>query len=221
MNSITRPSDIEVDRTFLPDNQKQYPSHYEEELKPSSQSSDQASYSSSSQESTEDNEFYYELIELQGTLHKNFIHHRKEYTIFVHQTPLLEGGHHAIVISDGVNDDAITFELTVMSGKAGAMFMGGRTIAKVVIYEGDMSKLKKFGEVTCTLYELTQTAANVLNSDRQYNWLSNNCQHFCNRFLEARGLPPYTTDTRKVVTAVAVGAAVGTTAAAATFCTIF
>lgn len=186
---------------------------------PSPWSSDQGSYSlhrTSSQQSIEHNEFYDELIELQGTLHKNFIHHRKKYTVFVHQTPLFNGGHHAIVISDEINDP-ITFELTIMSGKAGAVFIGGRTIAKVVIYEGDMSTIKKFGEVTCTLYELTQTAANVLNSDRQYNWLSNNCQHFCNRFLEAHDLPTYSTDTRKVVTAVA---AAGTTAAVATFCTV-
>ena len=155
--------------------------------------------------------------ELEGTQHKNFVHHRKKYTIFVQKTPLLQGGHHAIVISDGAND-AITFELTVMSGKASAVIAGGPTIAKVVIFQGNMSKLENYGEVTCTLYELTKTAANVLNSDRQYNWLSNNCQHFCIRFLEAHGLRTYTTDTRKVVTGAAVGVAAG--AATITLCTI-
>ena len=141
------------------------------------------------------------------------MHHTKRYTIFLHRQLL----HHAIVISDGKND-AITFELTVRDGKAGAMILGGRTIAKVVVYTGNMNDLEKFGEVTCTLYELTKIAAGILNSNRQYGWLSNNCQHFCNRFLEANGLPSYTTDTRKAVTAgVVAGAA---TVATATICTI-
>ena len=203
VNYSTRPSDIETDTTLAWRRNQQLEASC-------------SLHSTSSQQSIEHNDFYDELVELEGTLHKNFIHHRKKYAIFVQKTPLLEGGHHAIVISDGVND-AITFELTVMSGKASAVIAGGRTIAKVVIFQGNMSKLENYGEVTCTLYELTQTAANVLNSDRQYNWLSNNCQHFCTRFLEAHGLRTYTTDTRKVVTGAAVGAAA---AATITLCTI-
>ena len=122
------------------------------------------------------------------------------------KTSLLQGGHHAIGISDGVND-AITFELTVISGKAKAIISGGRTIAKVVVYRGDMNGLTAYGEVTCTPYELTKTAADVLNSNRQYNWLRNNCQHFCTRFLESNDLQSYTTDTRKVATGVTAAAA--------------
>ena len=202
----SRQSETEVDSTFVPDNQREYTSYYEENLKPSSL------HRASSQQSIEHNDFYDELVELEGTLHKNFVHIKKKYTIFVQQTSLLKGGHHAIVISDGVND-AITFELMVISGKANAIISGGRTIAKVVVYRGDMNGLTPYGEVTCTLYELTKTAADVLNSNRQYNWLSNNCQHFCTRFLESNDLPTYTTDIRKVATGVAVGTAAAATAA--------
>ena len=167
-----------------------------------------SSSSSSSQQSIEHNDFCDELIDL-GTLHKNLLHIKKIYTIFVYRKLL----HHAIVISDGRNAP-ITFELTVMGGKAGAVLIGGRTIAKVLEFTDDRNDLQKFGEVTCTLYELTQKAAKILNSNRNYNWLSNNCQNFCTRFLEANGLQSYTTDTRKVVTAgVAAGAATIATAA--------
>ena len=141
---------------------------------------------------------------------------RKTYTIYLHR----DSYHHAIVINDGRNVP-ITLELTVMGGKASAMIAGGRTIAKVVVFTDDTNDLNKRGEVTCTLYELTQKAAEILNSNRNYNWISNNCQHFCTRFLEANGLPSYTTDTRKVATGVAAGAAAGAaTAATIAICNI-
>ena len=141
---------------------------------------------------------------------------RRNYTISVDRQQLI-GGHHIIVISDGKHED-ITFELTFKGSKLSAAVGQEEAVAKVAIYDGaNRNYLERKGEVYRTLHELAETAANVLNSDRQYNWLSNNSQHFCNRFLEAHGLPSCTTDTRKVVTGVAVGAA----AAAATFCTIF
>ena len=182
-------------------------------LSPSSFTGSSYSLSSThSQQSIEHNDFYDELIELEGTLHKNFVRKRKTYTIYLHR----DSYHHAIVISDGRNVP-ITLELTVMGGKAGAVMGGGRTIAKVVVFTGDTNDVEEFGEVTCTLYELTQKAAEIINSDRNYNWISNNCQNFCTRFLEANGLPSYTTDTRKVVTA---GVAAGAAAATAAICTI-
>jgi len=61
------------------------------------------------------------------------------------------------------------------------------------------------------MHELTKTAADVLNSNCQYDWLNNNCQHFCTRFWESNGLQSYTTDTRKVATGVAIGTATGAT----------
>ena len=152
-----------------------------------------------------------------NTRHRDFMKKRRNYTISVDHQQLI-GGHHIIVISDGKHED-ITFELTVKGSKLSAAVGQEEAVAKVAIYDGsNRNYLERKGEVYRTLHELAKTAANILNSDRQYNWLSNNCQHFCNTFLEVHGLPSYTTDTRKVVTG---AAAVGAAAAAATFCTIF
>ena len=191
-----------------------YDNRHQGMANPSSLSFIGSSYSSSSthlQQTTGHNDFYDEIIEL-GTLHINSIHIEQMHTISV-----LQGSyHHAIVISDG-RLAPIKFELTVTGRKAGAMIVGGRTIAMVSVFRGDINDLDKRGEVTCTLYELTRKAAEIMNSDRNYNWISNNCQNFCTRFLEANGLPSCTTDTRKVVTA---GVAAGTAAATIAICTI-
>ena len=199
MNFNFRPPGIDVNSTFKANEQvfqTNYPTHPMANLDSSSVTDSSCSSSnSSSQQSIEHNDFCDELIDL-GTLHKNLLHIKQMYTIFVYRKLL----HHAIIISDGRNDP-ITFELTVMDGKAGAVLIGGRTIAKVVAFTGNKNDLERFGEVTCTLYELTQKAAKILNSDRNYNWISNNCQNFCTRFLEANGLRSYTTDTRIAVTA--------------------
>ena len=217
MNFNYSPPEIDVKPTFGANKQTSYLKDPVANLSPSSFTGSSYSLSSThSQQSIEHNDFYDELIELKGTLHKNFVRKRKTYTIYLHR----DSYHHAIVISDGRNDP-ITLELTVMGGKAGAVMGGGRTIAKVVVFTGDTNDVEEFGEVTCTLYELTQKAAEILNSNRNYNWISNNCQHFCTRFLEANGLPSYTTDTRKVVTGIAAGAAAGTaTAATIAICNI-
>ena len=207
MNANHRPP---ANTTFRVDKQTGYLTNPVANLNSSSDSS-YSSSSTSSLQSIEHNDFYDELIEL-GTLHKNFIRLKQMYTISVDRSSY----HHAIVISDGRNDP-ITLELTVMGGKAGAMIAGGRTIAKVVVFKGNTNNLNKRGEVTCTLYDLTYKAAKILNSNRNYNWISNNCQNFCTRFLEVNGLPSYTTDTRKVVT---VGVAAGAAAATVTLCTI-
>jgi len=118
---------------------------------------------------------------------------RKRYKISVYKSQVI-AGHHAIVISDGKNED-ITFEITVAGGKISAVSGQEQALAKVAIFESDKRKdLKYTREKRCTLYQLTQTATNVLDSNRQYDVVNNNCQHFCNKFLQSNSLPTYTTD---------------------------
>ena len=85
-----------------------------------------------------------------------------------------------------------------MAGKSQAISGKEKAIAKVTEFRGDKNSLEFKGEVNCSLYELAERAARVLDSNRQYNWLSNNCQNFCNKFLETNGLPTYQTDVETV-----------------------
>ena len=118
---------------------------------------------------------------------------RKKYQISVYKNQLILG-HHAIVISDGENED-ITFELTVAGDKTSALSGQERAIAKVAIFDSNnKNDLAYKGEKQCSLYQLADIAASILDSDRQYDVISNNCQHFCNKFLERNGLSTYATD---------------------------
>lgn len=120
---------------------------------------------------------------------------RKRYTISVDRQQII-AGHHVIVISDGKHED-ITFELTVKGSNKVSVILNPDTeaIAKVAIYDKtDRSYLEQKGEVDCSLYQLAETAAGILQKDKHYHLLNNNCQIFCNRFLAAYGLPTYATD---------------------------
>jgi len=124
---------------------------------------------------------------------------RKRYKISVYKV-----GHHAIVISDGENED-ITFEITAAGSKISAISGQEQALAKVAIFNSDNRKdLKHTREKWCTLYQLAQTAASILDSNRQYDVVNNNCQHFCNKFLKNNGLPTYTTDTKSLTATVEV-----------------
>jgi len=124
---------------------------------------------------------------------------RKRYQISVYKNRLI-AGHHAIVISDGENED-ITFELTVAGDITNAFSGQEQALAKVAIFNSDNRKdLKYSKEKRCTLYQLAETAARILDNNRQYNVVNNNCQHFCNKFLESNGLPTYTTDDEIITT---------------------
>ena len=160
------------------------------------------------------NEFYDGIWEL-NTRHRRDMNRRKKYLISVYKDQLI-AGHHAIVISDGENKD-ITFEITVTGGKTSALSGQERAVAKVAIFESNKRKDLKYTEETqCTLYQLAETAARILDDHCQFNVVSNNCQKFCNKFLERNGLPTYTTDD-EILTAAANKVA-RTVASAVTSC---
>ena len=152
--------------------------------------------------SSSTNDFSVGIMNL-NTSHSSFMRRKRKYTISVDRSGL----HHVIVISDGKHED-ITFELTAKGSKISAVatVVGLQTeaIAKVAIYdETDKSGLERKGEVHCSLHELAETAASILESNPHYHLLNHNCQTFCNKFLKAYHLQTYETTSEKI-TAVAV-----------------
>jgi len=97
------------------------------------------------------------------------------------------------VISDGNNTD-ITFGLTVYATKHQATTGQERARAEVETFKRDKSQLEFKGQVVSTLYNLAKKADMILDDNPNYHLLSNNCQNFCNKFLEKNGLPTYLTD---------------------------
>ena len=151
--------------------------------------------------SSSTNDFSVGIMNL-NTSHSSFMRRKRKYTISVDRSTI----HHVIVISDGEHED-ITFELTAKGSKisAAATVFGQETeaIAKVTIHDKtDKSVLERKGEVKHSLYELAETAASILESNLHYHLLNNNCQTFCNKFLEAYHLPTYKTTSENVQTIV-------------------
>ena len=145
------------------------------------------------------NEFSEGVMTL-NTKHRNFMRRKKKYIISVDHGQRI-GAHHVIVISDGKHED-ITFELTVKGSMLSAIAGQEEAVAKVAIYDAtNRSYLKQKGEVNSSLYELAETAATILASNKHYDLLKNNCQNFCNKFLAAYNLPTYATDIEKIQTA--------------------
>ena len=143
------------------------------------------------------NEYYEKILNL-DTLHKNFMNKKRRYRISVYRGQSF-GQHHFIVVSDGDNED-ITLELTVAGEKPAILSGQEKVIAAVNIFYGSKSELENKGVVECTLHMLTEIATNVIRNPH-YNLLSNNCQDFCNKFLDTLKQETYMTDPQKVMVA--------------------
>lgn len=155
------------------------------------------------QKKTGSNDYHTKILNLH-TLHQNFMYEVRRYQISVYRGQGF-GEHHYIVVSDGVHED-ITLELTVGGEKSNILLSQEKVIAEVKIYRGRKSDLENKGVVECTLHTLTEVAANILRRNPYYNLISNNCQDFCNKFLNALQQETYMTDPRKAE--IAGGAAI-------------
>lgn len=140
------------------------------------------------------NDFHAKILNL-GTLHKNFMYTERRYQISLYRS-IPFGGHHCIVVSDGVNED-ITLELTVAGDKRAILSGQQETIPAVNIFNGDRRSLERKGTVECTLHKLTEIAANIIRRNPHYNFFSNNCQDFCNMFLDELSQETYMTDPQR------------------------
>jgi len=149
---------------------------------------------------------FYDLIMGLESGHEKMIDKELCYKVYVH-CPFV--GHHCIVLANDLGLGCLTLELTVNNdvpdGRATS------TVApKVQLYSGDVNQLSYKGEVECTLERLSECAYEVLLSMGQYNLALNNCQHFCDKFLDKIGLPGHVTDTTKIgIGGVLVAGAVG------------
>lgn len=143
---------------------------------------------------TGSNDYHTQILNLH-TVHQNFMYEARRYQILVYRGQGF-AEHHFIVVSDGVNED-ITLELTVGGEKSNILLSQEKVMAAVNIYRGRRSDLENKGTVECTLHTLTEVAANILRRNPYYNLSSNNCQDFCNKFLNALQQETYMTDPTK------------------------
>ena len=140
---------------------------------------------------------FYDLIMGLDSSHKEMLTKNLCYKVYVHR-PFV--GHHCIVLVDDQGlCGCLTLELTVMEDSDVPDGQAVHKVApKVQLYSGDVNELSYKGEVQCTLERLSEHAYEVLSSMGAYNLAFNNCQHFCDNFLEKIGLPGHMTDTAKI-----------------------
>lgn len=123
------------------------------------------------------NDFSEGIVSLH-TKHRKFMQVKKGYAIFLDHRQSLD---HVIVIRDGENED-ISFELTIKGSKSSGQ---EEAVVKVTVYdETNRSHLQQKATVVCSLYELAAKAAEILESNPHHELLTNNCQEFCNKFIE-------------------------------------
>ena len=117
------------------------------------------------------------VIRIQNTPYGAVLKWKLTYETYVHRPGLSGTFHDCIVLRAKVRKDLgyITLELSTDRSQIIAMSRE---------FQGESSGLKFKGEVNATLEELATTAMNILIGMGSYNVVNNNCQDFCNTFLE-------------------------------------
>ena len=138
-----------------------------------------------------------------------------EYDVFVHRSTFADNFHHKIVLK------ANQYKLGYVTVELGKNDNYSQILAQSLVYQGDVSELEFKGTVTATLRQLADIAMEILVEMGDYRLAGNNCQNFCNKFLERVGLVDgkYMTTAKKgaIGTAVIGGIAVAGLIAAAVF----
>ena len=158
------------------------------------------------------NDYYIQIVNL-NTLHKNVMYKERSYQISVYRGHSF-GQHHYIVIDDGDNE-CVTLGLTVGGGKRRILSGQEKAKAEVNLFQGSKSDLDKKGVVECTLHKLTEIAAAIITENSYYNLVTNNCQTFCNKFLDALRQETYMTDPQKAAVEITGTSFVGSVAVSA------
>lgn len=144
------------------------------------------------------------IPQLKKTPYGPILDQRLSYGVFVHKTTFLGNFHHRIVLCDkGAKYGYITLEL----GKTPTALNVAPLCQE---YHGDTDDLEFKGTVEATMRELADVAINILREMGDYGLFGNNCQNFCNKFLERVNLVEgqYWTTPQKVGAGVAVAAGV-------------
>ena len=135
-----------------------------------------------------------------------------EYDVFVHRSTLTDNFHHKIVLK------AKQYKLGYVTVELGKNDNYSQIVAQSLVYQGDEGDLEFKGSVTATLRQLADIAMEILVEMGEYRLAGNNCQNFCNKFLERVGLEDgkYMTTAKKGIIGTAV---VGGVALAGLFAT--
>ena len=145
------------------------------------------------------------LAGAEETCYGGVLDERMKYNIYVHKEGLSGNFHHSIVVRDAQEKyEYVTLEL----GKE-----GGRVVPRCRQFQGRTKNLQWRKEVESTFREMCREAIEILRSMGSYFLFGNNCQNFCNYFLESMNAEKYMTTVSKLGLVVAgiVGALAGIT----------
>lgn len=120
------------------------------------------------------------------------------FKVYVHRGVL----HHSIVICDeqGIFERT-TLELTVNED--------GEGVPLCQIFKGPVEELEPKAKVRASFRSLCTLATAILDYMGEYRLFGNNCQNFCNYFLECIGAEGYTTAAAKAGIAAFLGGGIG------------
>ena len=139
------------------------------------------------------------LSAAEETCYADVLDERMKYNIYVHKAGFSGNFHHAIVVCDVEEKyEYVTLEL----GKE------GRVVPRCQQFQGKKRDLNFRKEVECTFREMCQEAIEILRRMGSYLLLGNNCQNFCNHFLESMGAKKYMTTASQLGVGLAIGAVV-------------
>ena len=126
------------------------------------------------------------------------LYENMRFSVYLHRGGVSGNFHDRIVIMN-VKYGFVTLELSKDE-------IHGKIVPKCVQFQGEVAKLVLKVEVECTFASLAEEAITILRNMGEYSAFGNNCQNFCNYFLEVMEAPQYKTTAR----AAAEGTATGT-----------
>lgn len=115
--------------------------------------------------------------------HSDKLYKRLQYDVYL----IKEGIHHLLVLHSKEGSVRVRIELTQDAGKA---------VFKYCDYEGRLSDKDYQGRIEITLDNILSSGRQIVNEEynKVYDVLEQNCQEFCNKFLQRHGLNTYITD---------------------------
>jgi hypothetical protein len=141
---------------------------------------------------------------LKRTAYRVFLNIHLKYDVYVYRGGFSRDFHDQVVLraKEYNNLGFVTMEL----GKNES----SQIVAKSIMFQGDKSKLEHKGTIEGCLEDFAVLAMDILISMGRYALVGNNCQNFCNKFLEKVGLEDgqYMTTAKKAAIGTAVGVGV-------------
>jgi hypothetical protein len=119
---------------------------------------------------------------LKRTAYRVFLNIHLKYDVYVYRGGFSRDFHDQVVLraKEYNNLGFVTMEL----GKNES----SQIVAKSIMFQGDKSKLEHKGTIEGCLEDFAVLAMDILISMGRYALVGNNCQNFCNKFLEKVGL---------------------------------